>query len=200
MGMKLVLENNKLDMLAAGVCGIYGFQFPDGKWLVGYSSYISRRPANYYQHRSNLKFKDGIEKYGWSSIKMYILEECENNKEILLQKEKEWSDKLDSFNNGYNAMQCGKIQWASTAEVYDNKFCSKVSESMVKWHKNRKNISKSKYRNWKKLWNSTTKNKSYLLFVETLVDLPETTAFGIEWNTLSKWNRKRIKELLDKQN
>ena len=147
------MENNRLDIIGSNACGIYGFLFPDNKWLVGYSSQMTTRLGRYFAgERLNSKFKDGLKKYGWEAVKLYVLEECENNKSVLLAREAYWSKKLNSVNDGYNVALCGSdgknngkygILGANGGHlqntVYDETFKRKVSEGMKRYHA-RKNL------------------------------------------------------------
>lgn len=194
------MENNKLDIIGANACGIYGFLFPDNKWLVGYSSKMSVRLGRYFsEERLNSKFKDGLSKYGWAQIKIFVLEECEDNKSILLEREKYWSEKLNSFNDGYNVVACGCDSFITGREggklqttVYNEEFKDRVSEGMRKHHANKKANGPKKYKNWKKLYISAKQINPSIYLPENLGTLPTDTEFGIEWNKLSKWNRKRV--------
>ncbi len=146
------MENNKLDIIGSNACGIYGFMFPDNKWLVGYSSQMTTRLGRYFaEERLNAKFRDGLSRYGWETVKLYILEECENDKSILLSREAYWSEKLDSVNNGYNVAACGGDNKNNGKygmlganggylqnTVYDETFKNKVSEGMKRYHARKK--------------------------------------------------------------
>lgn len=140
------MENNKLDIIGANACGIYGFMFPDNKWLVGYSNQIIIRLGKYFGgEKMNQKFKCGVSKYGWPNIKVFILEECENKKSVLLEREAYWSNKFDSVNNGYNVAPCGldcveigKVTGHLQKTVYDDAFKIKVSRGMKEYHARKK--------------------------------------------------------------
>ena len=190
--MKLILENGKFDIIGANACGIYGFMFPDNKWLVGYSTQMATRLGRYFaEEKLNTKFKEGIKKYGWPAIKLYVLEECANEKSILLQRELFWSEKLDSHNNGYNVVPCGDYKRGTNKE-YDDIFRKKVSEGMKRHHAKNLNKQYSTNNNWMKLWKAACQVESSLSIPEDLGTIPSSTDFGVEWNRLSKWNRKRI--------
>ncbi len=138
--MKLIQENSKLDLSHAGACGVYGFLFPDNKWLVGYSSDIIFRVCQYRRgdrKTGNYKFISAVEKFGWDSVKVYILEECPNNKGTLLAKEGRWSRKLDSVKNGYNAAPCGQKS-NKKEDKYNVEFRLAVSAAMKEYHRRRK--------------------------------------------------------------
>lgn len=204
--MKLIMENGKLDIIGANACGIYGFMFPDNKWLVGYSSHITIRLGKYFAgDRLNKKFKEGLDKYGWALIKIYVLEECENKKDVLLRREEYWSDKLDSVNNGYNVARCG-YGCAETGRqagknaprpIYDDGFKNKVSEGMKKHYASKKRKAPKKYNNWKTLWVAAKQINPDIALNENLGRvLPNNTEFGIEYNKLSKWNKKRVSKII----
>lgn len=208
--MKLIMENGKLDIIGANACGIYGFMFPDNKWLIGYSSHITIRMGRYFaRERLNKKVREGLDKYGWAQIKIYILEECENKKDVLLRREEYWSDKLDSVNNGYNVVSCGLdcietgIQSARYAPspvprpVYDDSFKNKVSDGMKKHHANKNRRPPKKYNNWKDLWIAAKYIIPDISLPENLGTLPSETEFGIEWNKLSRWNKRRVSKIIN---
>jgi hypothetical protein len=194
------MENGKLDIIGANACGIYGFMFPDNKWLVGYSSHITIRLGRYFsRQRLNKKFIEGLDKYGWELIKIYVLEECENKKDILLRREEYWSEKLDSVKNGYNVVTCGYdhtitgiLGGGLQTTIYNKEFANSVSEAMRKYHANKKVKTPKKYKNWKKLYISAKQINPNIYLPQNLGTLPTDTEFGIEWNKLSKWNRKRV--------
>jgi hypothetical protein len=143
--MKLIQENNQLNVIDANVCGVYGFQLPDGGWLVGYSNNILNRVCQYYRLRTaghkgragNLKFRAAVDKCGWAVVKVYVLEECSDDKTTLLRKEGEWSRKLDSVKNGYNVMECG-VEGGICTTIYDINFKMGVSAAMKEYHAKRK--------------------------------------------------------------
>ena len=192
------MENNKLDIVEANACGIYGFLFPNNRWLIGYSSKIVMRIGKYFSGDVNVKFREAIKEHGWSSVKMYILEECENKKETLLGKEKYWSEKFDSVNNGYNVAACGIEDYGEYGKqqhaIIENKekFSKMMSEVMKKYHATKKQKPPKKYKNWKKLWITAKQITPEISVPENLGTLPTHTEFGIEWNKLTKWNRKRV--------
>ena len=195
------MENNKLDIIGSNVCGIYGFMFPDNKWLVGYSSQMTTRLGRYFAgERLNRKVKEGLNKYGWAPIKIYVLEECENVKSVLLEREKYWSQQLNSVSDGYNVIACGYDHTTTgtlgdglKTTIYNEAFRTSVSEAMLKHHANREKVkSPKKYNNWKKLYISAKQINPNIYPPENLGTLPNDTEFSIEWNKLTKWNRKRV--------
>jgi hypothetical protein len=146
--MKLIQDNNQLNINEANVCGVYGFQLPDGGWLVGYSTNILNRFCQYYRvekKSGNLKFRDAVGKCGWSAVKGYVLEECPNDKKTLLSKEGEWSRKLDSVKNGYNVMECGVESGTNVAIYKDINYRMSVSDGMRRYHEKRKLSGKTGY-------------------------------------------------------
>ena len=167
--MKIIQQNGQLDVTGANVCGIYGFKFPDSKWLVGYSTnilnrvvqYVSNRKSKHKSRSGNLVFRGAVEKYGWPTIEVYVLEECPNDKLVLLKQEREWSNKLDSHRNGYNVMPCGIEKWEKSSTVYGPEFRCSVSKAMKEYHRKRKLEGKGSYN--KKLGSTPPKLTAQIL-------------------------------------
>lgn len=198
--MKLVLKNNTLDIKAANVCGVYGLKFPNGKWLVGYSRSILVRLARYISgEKINLKTKQAIIEYGWDSVEGYVLELCENNRDMLMRKEEAWSTKLDSYANGYNVVPCGYGDVENGKHAprpkYDNTFRSNVSKAMRRHHMSKKRGTPKKYNNWRALWAAALKVKPGITLSENL-GTPLDTEFELKFSKLSKWNKKRVIQLI----
>lgn len=199
--MKLILKNGKLNVVDANACGIYGLKFPDGMWLVGYSSSILVRLARYISgEKINLKTKQGIADYGWQSVEGYVLEECENKRDMLMRKEEEWSTKLDSYTNGYNMVPCGYGNEDSGKNAprpkYNKQFKAKVSAAMVRFHSSKKRGTPKKYNNWKKLWEEAKRIKPGIAVKGDLGSAPLNTPFEIEFSKLSKWNKQRVLKVI----
>lgn len=194
--MKLIYSEGKLDMIAvANVCGIYGWKFPDGKWLVGYSSNMVKRLPGYFTQENNKKFRDGLLKYGWIKIEGYILEECPNEVETLLKKEGEWSINLNSVEGGYNVVECGQQCSRHGSTQYDDTFKSTVSKSMKRWHAERKSrgnvLYKSKYTVL--ILNKILEDQSFS-FPRPNENMPanDRCPLTIHWNTSMVGERKRL--------
>ena len=90
------------------ICGIYCIEnMINHKKYIGQSTDISKR---WVYHKNSLNgnyhintyLQNAWNKYGANNFKFYILEECEEDKNILNEKEQYWIDNFDSFNNGYN--------------------------------------------------------------------------------------------------
>lgn len=197
--MKQLLKSGKLDIAASNACGIYGIQFPDNRWLVGCSVSILVRIARYISgEKINTKTKDAISKHGWKSVKIYLLEECIPQKDVLLKKESEWSIKLKSYTDGYNMVPCGQTNInngiCAARPKYDAAFKQKVSDAMVEHHaKNR--CSTGKYKNWKKLYIAAKTISPSMQLGENLGTHP-STEFEMEFSKLSKWNKKRVLSII----
>jgi len=109
--------------------GIYCLTFPSGKSYIGQSINIEKRLSIYklnHACKSQKKLKNALSKYGYNSLKIIILEECE--KEELDSSEKFWVSYFDTVNLGYN------ISWGGASGM---KYRKHSTETKIK-------ISKSK--------------------------------------------------------
>ncbi len=195
--MKVILKNGKLDVVAANTSGVYGLQFPDGKWLVGYSKCILTRLPRYVSgEKINTKTKAVVVACGWNSVTGYLLEKCDAKKDVLMRKEEEWSTKLQSTSDGYNMVPCGygcaESGKLAPRPIYGTVFKKKVSEAMKRYHMTKKGRSPKKYNNWKKLWANAKAKYPTLDLHKSLGGYPLDTEFGVEFDKLSNWNKQRV--------
>lgn len=199
--MNLILSNGQLDICAANKCGVYGLQFPDGGWLVGYSNSILVRLSRYISgEKINKRTKEAVSLHGWKPILGYVLEECPNDIDVLKRREEHWSKYLHSFEDGYNAVPCGygcaESGRLAPRPEYDNRFKQSVSVGMKQHHANKPPVGGTKkYKNWKRLWAAATSIKPNLDPTKNLGRCP-TTEFEIEFDKLSDWNKKRVMKLI----
>jgi hypothetical protein len=85
---------------------IYRFLFPSGKSYVGQTTQHYRK--RWWSHKNSLNekkkgcrvLKMAIQKYGWESIKKYVVANAPDNE--LDRLEIEFIQKYDSYHNGYN--------------------------------------------------------------------------------------------------
>lgn len=98
------------------ICGIYCIEnLINHKKYVGLSKDCFKRWADHRTKSINSKKRDDLnkplymamKKYGINNFSFQILEECKQDE--LKQKEIYWIQKLDSYNNGYNATLGGDL-------------------------------------------------------------------------------------------
>ena len=113
--------------------GIYKIEnVIDGKCYVGSAINIKSRWAQHKRHLSrsqhhSIKLQRAWDKYGSHAFEFSILETCEPEKEILLNREQHWIDRLDSAARGYNiSPTAGSCQGIVLSEGTKEKIASSL--------------------------------------------------------------------------
>lgn len=198
--MQLIYENGVSIGVVSPSGGVYGWLFPDGKWLVGSSVRIRSRLTDYKRSVRrmsstggfggfNQKARHAIETNGWklTDLKAYVLESVTDRSQ-LKQKETEWSVKLDSVANGYNTVPAGELTYSTT------EFRSGISSAMVLFHARRKKLGfKGCVSKFDKMW------ADFQLYKGTLPTtnderINSTRPLAVEWNRSSVLRRQYIRE------
>lgn len=94
---------------------VYQLQFPHGKLYIGITTRFSRRMG---EHRNGGRTEDGhaikhaIRKYGWANVKVSVLEQGIDSKEVLNERERYWIKENGSMVHkwGYNLTEGGDAQ------------------------------------------------------------------------------------------
>jgi hypothetical protein len=203
--MQLICEKGVNIGVVSPKSGVYGWQFPDGKWIVGSSKRIRRRTRDYRHSLQrenstggyggfNQKAKDALEKNSWTlyDLKAYVLEYVTDPTQLNL-KENEWSVKLDSVANGYNTVPAGELTYETT------EYRSGISSSMVLYHARKRKLGVKGYvSKFDKLW------ADFRLYNGELPPTDETRIqsnhpFAVEWNRSNKARRQHIRSRIGGQ-
>lgn len=108
--MKPLIIDGKLDIVEANCCGVYGWKFSNGRWLVGYSNSVVSRLTDYVEAGMlNEKARAALRDDGWNNVEAYLLEKfpTETDVKVLASAEARWADKLDAHRLGLNVAPCG---------------------------------------------------------------------------------------------
>lgn len=199
VGMQLIYENGVSIGVVSPKSGVYGWQFPDGKWIVGSSARIRKRSTDYRRSLRrkkngtgfNQKARTAIEKNGWTlqDLKLYVLEYVTDLTQ-LNPKENEWSVKLDSVKNGYNTVPAGELTYSTT------EFRSGVSSAMVLYHARKKKLGlRCPKRYVTKLDRTWVDFRIYGGTLPTTNDerIQSARPFAVEWNRSNKYRRAYIR-------
>ena len=90
--------------------GVYGIRNTiTGKYYVGGSVDIKRRWATHRKEltlgtHTGVKLLRAWQKYGPNTWEWVVLEECQPDKRLLLEREQHWIDTLLSYEDGYNSL------------------------------------------------------------------------------------------------
>ena len=91
------------------MCVIYKYTSPEGKSYIGQTTKTpaQRASSNGYNYRRSPYFYDAIKKFGFNSLKLEILEECQEDE--LDDRERYWIAYYNTvYPNGYNATAGGQ--------------------------------------------------------------------------------------------
>lgn len=93
------------------IIGIYKITSPTGKIYIGQSINIKYRFScyRYYKCKKQPKLYNSLKKHTWQKHKFEILEECDNDEDLLNEREKHYVDLFQTFNtnNGLNVRDGG---------------------------------------------------------------------------------------------
>ena len=114
-------------------CGIYKILNKiNNKIYVGQSEDIDRRWEQHKYGKGNKHLRSSFLKYGLINFEFTILEECENDKSILTQKEQYYIDLFECYNpqKGYNKNKSAK---PNLTKKRDENFGKKISDIKIKY-------------------------------------------------------------------
>jgi group I intron endonuclease len=113
-------------------CGIYKiYNCINKKIYIGQSEDIERRWQQHKYGKGNKHLRSSFLKYGLINFEFIILEECENDKITLTQREQYYIDLFESYNpqKGYNKNKSAK---PNLTKKRDDNFGNKISEIKIK--------------------------------------------------------------------
>jgi group I intron endonuclease len=149
----------------AKITGIYKItNIVNNKVYIGSSHNIVNRWKTHLRGLKNnkhhsKKLQNSFNKHGIDKFTFEVIEEC--SRELLIEIEQYWIDKLDSYNKGYNIVTKAGVNYGMLGKHHNDDFKKRKSEEM-KGNKFSLGLKHSdEYKNYMKLINSGKNNPNY---------------------------------------
>ena len=132
--------------IITGKSGIYKItNLINGKIYIGRSLDLKSRKSKHKTTKTNTLISRAIHKYGHDNFLFEVIEYCEPQTFILIDREKYYLEKLNPFNDkGYNLLKDSNIGgwYGMTHSVESKELMSKSKKGIVPWNKGKTGVQK----------------------------------------------------------